>query len=291
MSVFSPTGVYSPGVSPATLNTKIDANPGAMYAVDVLGFKAANGDPATTSQNPNGTSGAGNCVKLTVPYACTVNNIVIIVGGVMATPTAGVATIATGASNIVNGSGNVTPADGSSFTLTTASTSGYAAAGCVTLSSNTIPLAYTTWSGTSMTVAANGYPKNTTLPTGSTITGMTNGMILTNSAGAILGLTLDQGGVWTTAGRYTTALTPGGVALAAGSTVYVVVCSIATTPVKPISYSPTNSAFISGGSGPLSAGNGRWGTQPSSGLTQVPAGITPGSIVTTNSNSYWMGLS
>lgn len=264
----------------------------AAYAVNQLGFKATNGDPSMLSLNNTATSGTLYVTRLVAAQTFTLGTISYGTAvGNGSTATAPIATIATGASNIVNGSGNTSPANGASFTLTTATTSGYPASGAFAVGSFTG--AYSAWSGTSMTVIAGSYPVNTAISTGATINDLKNGFVVFNSSGNPIGVTVDQGSNTNftgTGGKQTTV--PQATVITAESVVYVGFLQVMTSGTAAKMQGFNSSAAIASlaAAGGLTGANIRFAAN-GTGLTSMPATITPSSNVTTGANCYWLGLS
>ena len=252
-------------------------NSGIWTAAD-LNFKAWAGDPLYANNGPTTISKTVYVAKLKVPAACTPTSLDISINTIGASLT----TIAT-----ATVSGTQTAPSSGSWTLTTSSMTGYSTAGVATIGSQVV--AYSAWSGTSMTVQASGYTPGASFTTGATITANSNCVALFDSSGAFLAASVDQTASSFVGTAVYTALTlvPATPSVAQG-TCYAAYISTGTTPCKIQSYATGSGCNNPGPSGLLTGANMRWAVAATA-QNSMPSSITPGSFTAT-SFSLWFGL-
>lgn len=249
---------------------------------------AANGDPAYAGIAGGAmTTGVMSFVRVPIPKTISPTKVSVVVG----TAGSGLTSLATAS---VSG-GQTSPASGA-WTLTTSSMSGYASAGVVQVGAGpTDVIAYTAWSGTSMTVAAGGYTPNTTYANGAVLTAIMNGVVLYTSAGAFIGSTIDQpgGSAWTTASLKQGTIWPQSPSITggAGNYIWVGVNSVGTTPVGLRVFNIGDTSLNAGPNGAYTAANRRTGTAGTF-TTGAPNALVPANLVSTNAaGQFWVGLS
>lgn len=246
-----------------------------------LSFLAWNGDPAFTGAATVLVTGVLSIARVWVPVTVTPTKANIAVG------TAGSALTSIATATV---SGLQTAPASGSWTLTTSSMSGYASSGIATIGSQVV--AYSAWSGTSMTVRAGGYTPSASFADTATITANTNSIALFDSSGNYLAAGVDQTTQFASTGQKQVTLLPTPAAITGGynTYVYVAVTSTGGTPAALRAYSNTLASTDAAGGGALTGANLRWGAQGTSTTGQQSA-FTPASLSTTSRVSFWAALS
>ena len=255
------------------------------------GFKAGNGLPQYTSANTAPTTALMYVMQLTIRQSTLISNLITCINS-----NTSVALTAPVNTATVSGA-QTTPGTGNSFTLTTSSVSGYPASGWVTIGNGTnatpvATLAYSAWTGTSMTVVAGSYPISTALAAGAQIYTINNGMALYDSTGAPLQAPPDQGGGagtgaqsgWTANGERVLPLM---AARTVNANVYAGFVSTGTTLCKWTTFAGDSRQMNLGPSAVLSGAALLWSTNGTLGApVSLPATITPSALVQTTSVSF-----
>lgn len=244
-----------------------------------LGYLAWNYDNLMTAANTVCTTGVLHIVKLTTATAITPTKVSIGIG----TAGSGLTTITT-----ATVSGNQTAPASGSFTLTTSSMSGYASTGIATIGSQIV--AYSAWSGTSMTVIAGGYTPNTVFTGGTTISSNTNSVCMYDSSGNFLAAGVEQSTAFAaTASEKQITLIPTPAQIAAGASVYIGITSTGTTPASPRTVANSTPSLDTGASGVLSGATLLFGTSGTS-TTGQQNNFSPAGLGTSNRVPFWAAL-